>query len=185
MINENYIKYNYADFWRHQSYKYGIGEIEKFILAKILNASPRNAYEVGIGNGYPYAKMLHDNGVEVDGCDLSPVSVASARRLLGMRYDAKNIRVACLKEARVKRRYDCVYCIRSSWYIENLKDLIVDMINITQEKGMIVFDIMDEELLGYKTRIRKKARTFFEKYFRSHERGDENIFHNSYNGPLV
>lgn len=71
-----------SDAWDSRAYKYGIGENEKLIMGTIDKLHPTAVFEVGIGNGWPFAKHFCENGITVDGCDVSEDIVAKAKENL-------------------------------------------------------------------------------------------------------
>lgn len=142
MNERRYIEEKYSEFWEKQSYVYGIGNYENYILHEIETANPKNVFEVGIGNGYPFALSLKEKGIIVSGCDVAPRLVESTKSKLGGAYG--DIKVGTINEISIEYTYDVVYCVRVSWYMKE-KDFLrtLDkMIEITNNGGLIVFDVM-------------------------------------------
>lgn len=59
------------------------------------------------------------------------------------------IQVGELKNIKIKGKYDIVHCIRSSWYIQDFKDVLKDMFSMTNENGFVIFAIMEIGSLYY------------------------------------
>lgn len=143
MSRENALKNQYAMFWRTQSYHYGVGDIEKYVFNRIAEKNPKDAFEVGIGNGFPYAKHLQENGVVVSGCDIAPLSVWNARNTLGLQQNTSRIVCGDINKLEISEKFDLVYCLRSSWYIPDFQTTVKKMVSMTRSGGTIIFDIMD------------------------------------------
>lgn len=80
--DREYLVNDYSKFWDRQSYKYGIGTYEAFLIKLLKGAHPDDAFEVCIGNGWPIAKSLVESGIQVSGCDIAPSLIESARKML-------------------------------------------------------------------------------------------------------
>lgn len=142
MNERKYLEEEYSKFWEKQTYIYGLGSYENFILQKVESVNPKNVYEVGIGNGYPFAVSLKEKGITVSGCDVAPRLVESAKSKLG--GVCGEIKVGTIHEINIENTYDVVYCVRVSWYMKEKYFIrtLEKMIEITNDNGLIVFDVM-------------------------------------------
>lgn len=143
MSREEILKNNYAMFWEKQSYLYGVGDVEKYVFRRIAEFNPKDAFEIGIGNGFPYATHLQESGVLVSGCDIAPLSVWNAKKNLKLEHEKNRIICGDINQIDIPRQFDLVYCLRSSWYIPDFLATIRKMAGMTRPGGVILFDIMD------------------------------------------
>lgn len=136
----------YDLYWEKRAKNYGVSRYEKYIIYEIVKRTPKKVFEVGIGNGWPIGVALQKWNIKVCGCDISKRLVESARINLSC---SDEIQVGELKNIKIKGKYDVVYCIRSSWYIQDFKDVLKDMLSMTNENGFVIFDIMEIGSLYY------------------------------------
>lgn len=141
MKNKQYFINTYADFWKKQVRKYGIGTYEKKIIEILQSRKAETAFEVGIGTGWPIAAALYNNGVEISGCDPAPKLIMEARG------NYPNMKLYSGELKRSTEQYDLVYCIRVSWYINNFLETIIEMLNMCKKGGYVVFDIQNRRSL--------------------------------------
>ena len=142
---------------------YGASRYEKYIIHEIVKRKPQKVFEVGIGNGWPIGVALQKWNIKVFGCDISKRLVESARINLNC---SDKIQVGELKNIKIKGKYDIVYCIRSSWYIQDFKDVLKDMLSITNENGFVILDIMEVGSLYYLKMSWDLIKTYIYKVFR-------------------
>ncbi len=146
MNKEEYFEKVYASFWHNQVKKYGFTQHEDFALRKMLKNKPKTAFEVGIGTGWPMAVTLYkENNVQMSGCDISKSLIEEARENLG----DTELYVGELFDLDIKKKFDLVYCFRTSWYIKDFYKMLLQMSDMTNEGGMILFDIFDQFSLQY------------------------------------
>lgn len=143
MSREEILKNQYALFWQTQSLLYGIGAIEEYVFRRIAEFNPKDAFEIGIGNGFPYATHLQESGVLVSGCDIAPLSVWNAKKNLKLGHEKSRIICGDINQIDIPRQFDLVYCLRSSWYIPDFLATIRKMAGMTKPGGVFLFDIMD------------------------------------------
>lgn len=146
MSKEEYFEKVYASFWHNQVKKYGYTQYEDFALKSILKNKPKTAFEVGIGTGWPMAVALSkEKNVQISGCDISKSLIEEARENL---KDAE-LYVGELFDLDIKKKFDLVYCFRTSWYIKDFYKMLMQMSDMTNEGGMIFFDIFDKFSIQY------------------------------------
>lgn len=146
MNREEYFEKVYASFWHNQVKKYGITQYEDFALRKMLENKPKTAFEVGIGTGWPMAVTLNkEKNVQVSGCDISQSLVEEARENL----KDTELYVGELFNLDIEKKFDLVYCFRTSWYIKDFYKMLIQMSDMTNDGGMIFFDIFDKSSFQY------------------------------------
>lgn len=139
-----YYKNIYSKFWENQTKNYGYEKYTKNLVRLISKSSPRRAFEVGIGTGWPIGVALKEKGIKIDGCDIADSSVVLAQKEL---ENEEGIWVGDVLEYKGNALYDVTYCVRSSWCIPNFYLVLKKMISMTYGGGYIVFDVMDKNSL--------------------------------------
>lgn len=142
----------YDIFWDKQTIKYGVTQYEKYIIHEITRRKPEHVFEVGIGNGWPIGVALDKRDIIVHGCDISKKLISSAKKNLGNSSERSCIFAGEVQKYQGKGKYDVVYCVRTSWYIENFENTISKMISMTKD-GYVIFDIMQKESLYHVKQI--------------------------------
>ncbi len=151
---------NYSKIWEERVKKYGLAEGMDRII-DILSGLPCETYfELGIGTGWPLASGLIENGKDVYGCDLSAnvvlCAISDHSELYGKVYAgsiSEHDRLGVMK-------YDCTYCIRTSWCMKNFpKEELHRMIEITKPGGYVVFNIISGTSTHNKKSVGKKLKT--------------------------
>ena len=149
-----YFETTYSEFWKKQSQVYGKQEedgLNKIIdILKGLRA--KTAFEVGIGTGWPIASDLNDTGISISGCDVAESLIKVAQE----KYPQMKLYVGDIWQVPFeKEKYDLVYCIRSSWYMKDFLDVISKMLEIANNGGTVVFNILNSRnSLNRKARIK-------------------------------
>lgn len=137
-----YFETKYSEFWKKQSIVYGRQEDDGLdkIIEMLKNIHAKTAFEVGIGTGWPIASELYTDGTEVSGCDIAESLVRTAQG----NYPEMKLYVGDIWSVPFeKRKYDLVYCIRSSWCMKNFLNVTEKMLDITNEGGYVVFNILN------------------------------------------
>lgn len=137
-MNEKFYKESYGDYWVKAVKKYGIGQYERGILRMLKKCSPQNAFEIGIGTGWPFAEYLSKYGASVSGCDISKRVIKELKK----KYPSFHVYVGEFEQQECK--FDLLYCIRSSWYMDDFKTVLQMMIDSLKDGGFLIFDIMDK-----------------------------------------
>ncbi|MDY2699387.1 MAG: class I SAM-dependent methyltransferase [Lachnospiraceae bacterium] len=137
-----YFETTYSEFWKKQSQIYGKQEddgLDKIIeILKGLRA--KTAFEVGIGTGWPIASDLSDAGTSISGCDVAESLIKTAQE----NYPQMKLHVGDIWHVPFEeKKYDLVYCIRSSWYMKDFPDVILKMLEVTDDGGTVVFNILN------------------------------------------
>ena len=125
-----YFETKYSEFWKKQSKVYGKQENDGLdkIIKMLKNIHAKTAFEVGIGTGWPIASELYDDGTEVSGCDVAESLIRTAKE----NYPLMNLYAGDIwKVPFGEKKYDLVYCIRSSWYMKDFLNVILKMLDIT------------------------------------------------------
>lgn len=149
-----YFETKYSAFWKKQSKVYGKQEddgLDKIIeMLKKLHA--KTAFEVGIGTGWPIASDLSDNGTAVSGCDVAESLIRTARE----KYPQMKLYAGDIWQVPFEGvKYDLVYCIRSSWYMKDFPDVIQKMLEITNDGGTVVFNVLNSaNSINRKTKLK-------------------------------
>lgn len=145
MNKEEYFEKVYSSFWHNQVKKYGFTQYEDFALKRIMKNNPKTAFEVGIGTGWPMAVTLKAQNVQVSGCDISKSLIEEAK---GNLKDAE-LYVGELLDINVEKKYDLVYCFRTSWYIKDFYKVLMQMSDMTDVGGILLFDIFNKFSFQY------------------------------------
>ena len=153
-----------AQSWLKEVEQYGKNPYVLGVLNLIEKCNPRKVFDVGCGNGFPFASSLLEKNIEVHGCDLSlPLLQEAARQYPALRWHHTGYEHIVEKTG--GERYDVVYCLRSTWYFPDIIFALENMLKITKPGGVIIFDIMNSEspdISKFNREIRrKKYRTFF------------------------
>lgn len=145
MNKEEYFEKVYSSFWHNQVKKYGYTQYEDFAIKKMLKNEPKTAFEVGIGTGWPMAVTIKEQNIQVSGCDISKSLIEEAK---GNLKDAE-LYVGELLDLNIEKKFDLVYCFRTSWYIKDFYQMLIKMSEMTNEGGLLLFDIFNIFSLQY------------------------------------
>lgn len=136
---KTYFEQVYSEFWKIQSKKYGMEEVDK-IIELLLALKPGTVFEVGIGTGWPIASTLAEGGAKVSGCDISENLVLETKQ----KYPQMELFAGNIWDTAIDgKTYDIVYCIRSSWYMEDFPKVIAKMLDMTSPDGYVIFNIIN------------------------------------------
>lgn len=145
---KNYLAKRYAQFWLHQVKVYGHTSYHQNMLSLIESIgwrlNGRKMLECGIGTGYPFAMEFACQGWHVYGVDIAPLLIKecyqNARKAgLDIHSHVGDVESLPYKDS----VFDLTYCLQSTWYFEDLKRAIIEMIRVTKPGGYIIFDIMN------------------------------------------
>lgn len=140
---QNYFEQIYSKYWNHASKEYGLEDGVDSIIKIMKGLQINNAYEIGIGNGYPIADALERAGIQLSGCDISESMVMQAKQAHPkMELHVYDIQTA---EMNLEKKYDLVYCIRSSWYMKEFCHVIEKMISMADDNGYVIFNIINRD----------------------------------------
>ena len=138
---KEFMKNVYSKYWSRTRKEYGVGQYDKDLIHELtLNEKEKKILEVGIGDGIPYSNKLDEMGHEVYGIDISPAHVEKVKNSL------PNINVEVMDAEDLKfsdNFFDIVFCFRSTWYFTDLIKVISEMIRVTKNNGVIMFDIQN------------------------------------------
>ncbi len=137
-----YFETRYSEFWKEQSKIYGKQEDEGLdkIIEMLRGLHAKTAFEIGIGTGWPIASELYEDGTVVSGCDVSE----SLIRLAQKNYPEMNLYVGDIWQVPFEgKKYDLVYCIRSSWFMKDFLNVILKMLDIVNTGGTVVFNVLN------------------------------------------
>lgn len=137
----NYFDQVYSKFWTKTSQAYGMEDGLDSIIDILKNLHGKSAFEIGIGTGWPIADMLEKSGLSLAGCDISSSLIMQARQS----YPDMELYTGTIWDAGIDKelKWDIVYCIRSSWYMKDFLGVIEKMMQMTNENGYIVFNIIN------------------------------------------
>jgi SAM-dependent methyltransferase len=130
---KEYMKNIYSQSWSKDREAYGIGQYD-IDLISLLQSMKRSGkvLEVGIGDGFPYANQLAENGYAVFGIDISPTHIDMVKE------NHPNIK-AFIGDAEFldfeDDYFDIVYCFRSTWYFPDIIKAVSEMIRVIQPGG--------------------------------------------------
>lgn len=136
----------YSDFWKEKVREYGLKDGLDKIIAILKDLDAKDYFELGIGTGWPLASELINAGKNIYGCDLSASSVLSAVSDFPQLYGKVYAGTINDSERLDIQEYDCVYSIRSSWYMKDFPQReLRSMLELTKPGGYVVFDIINRE----------------------------------------
>lgn len=142
---KNYFEQVYSKFWTETSKKYGLEDGIDSIIEILKQLHVKTAFEVGIGTGWPIADSLLKSGIKMSGCDISESLITQAKKS----YPDMDLFAGTIWEVGINKRtasqYDMVYCIRSSWYMKEFLKVIEKMVQMTQNNGYVVFNIINRQ----------------------------------------
>ena len=153
-MSNRYFETVYSNFWKQESEVYGKQEEEGLdrIIEKLKSFQAENAFEVGIGTGWPIAAELYANGTHVAGCDVAESLIRTAQET----YPEMELFVGDIWQVPLEKgKYDLVYCIRSSWYMKDFLNVISRMLELTKSGGIVVFNILNNRNFSNKKAILK------------------------------
>jgi len=131
----------YSKFWSRTRKQLGVKQYDKDLIHELSNRLKKGKMlDVGIGDGFPYSKVLDEMGYEVYGIDLSPTHVNMVTETL------PNINVAIGDSEYLEFKdnfFDVVFCFRSTWYFTNLIKSISEMLRVVKDEGLILFDVQN------------------------------------------
>ena len=141
----NYFENVYSKFWTETSKAYGLEDGVDSIIEILQQLHGESAFEVGIGTGWPIADSLLKSGVKMSGCDISSSLVEQTRKT----YPDMDLFTGTIwdinKSALRNVKYDIVYCIRSSWYMQDFLRVRQKMLHMTRKNGYVVFNIINRQ----------------------------------------
>ena len=138
----NYFEQIYSKFWTEHSKAYGMGDGLDSIIDILQNLHGKSAFEIGSGTGWPIADLLEKGGLKLAGCDISSSLIMQTKQAYpNMELYAGTIWDVDIDE---KRKWDIVYCIRTSWQIKDFLLVIEKMLQMTNDNGYIVFNIINK-----------------------------------------
>ncbi len=145
----------YSDFWKKKVKEYGLGDGLSAIIDILKKLDCNDYFELGIGTGWPIANSLLDEHKNVYGCDISSNSVLEAvndyPQLFGKVYAGSIEEYSKLN----KPQFDCVYCIRSSWYMKDFpRTELMSMLKMTKPGGYLVFNIINSQSSQIKSSVK-------------------------------
>ena len=138
---EGYFKRVYSKVWQRRVQLYGFDDYLKAMVKLIKEKAPSSVFELAIGTAWPIAKELADAGVNVSGCDIAEELIDVARS----KYPEINSFVSGYEDLMTDKKYDTVYCLRSTWYFRDILQALDKMFSIVKEDGYVVFDIMNAD----------------------------------------
>ena len=107
----------YSQYWSRASRKYGLDAYCAGLLRLIKSQfSPKNVFELAIGNGFPFAENLARSGIDVTGCDISEDLVAELKQS----FPEIRAFVGGYIDNSFAEQFDVVYCLRSTWYFPDI-----------------------------------------------------------------
>ncbi|MGE5466093.1 MAG: class I SAM-dependent methyltransferase [Ignavibacteria bacterium] len=154
---ERWKRETYPDYWSRKSREYGLDGYCQGLIALVESQRPATAFELAIGNGFPFAENLLKRGIAISGCDISESLIEELDRC----YPEANGHVGGYEDlaaldAVVKERHDVVYCFRSSWYFPDIARAIAFMLHFAKPEGVIMFDIMNADSPSNQWMVRDK-----------------------------
>jgi len=143
MDRKTYMKEIYSTYWSTAREKiYGFLDYDKNLCNYICDKIPRNGelLEIAIGTGYPFADFFQKTGYTVYGIDISPDLIEKCKQL----YPNIHCKVGDAEELDYPdSKFDCTYCIHSSWLFPDLNKAIDEMLRVTRPGGLVIFDLQN------------------------------------------
>ena len=143
MDRKTYIKEIYSAYWITAREKiYGFPDYDRNLCNFISDKIPQNdeLLEVAIGTGFPFADFFQKTGYNVYGIDISPTLIEKCKQLNpnihGKVGDAEKLDYPSDK-------FGCTYCFHSSSYFPDLTKAIDEMLRVTRQGGLVIFDIQN------------------------------------------
>lgn len=155
--NKDYYEVVYSKAWKKRCIEYGLDDGVDKIIDIMSSLDADSAFEVGIGTGYPIADSLAKRGIRITGCDISENLINETKRL----HSDFELFAGSLWDYEDSEKFDLVYCIRSSWYISDFLDEIGIMLDMCNDNGHVVFNILNSRNTSNKKTRRQNQRTSF------------------------
>lgn len=136
MDKKNFIKNTYYKSWETKNKTATEDDYYSLIFDLFNTLEIKNAFEVAIGDGKPFAQKLSEK-IIVDGIDLSDqlVAIANQNDNINAYYgDAETYQIG---------DYDLIYCLRSFWYFDQWKMVLENMLKAS--KKYVIFDVLNGE----------------------------------------
>ena len=138
---KEYMRNIYSKNWSRKRKEYGVGQYDKDLINELSKETKNTRIlEVGIGDGFPYANALDEMGYQVYGVDISPVHVDMVKESLPninvQIGDAENLDFT-------DNFFDVVFCFRSTWYFPDVIKSISEMLRVSKNDGLVIFDIQN------------------------------------------
>lgn len=138
---KKYLTESYAKFWQKKVADYGVDESCERLLKHFPAASLKGpVLDASIGTGEPMCRLLPFSDAQLFGTDLSLESLKRCR------HDFPTVHVVCADVENLPFRngsFQTVYCIRSTWYFENLTPSLDSLWNVTGPTGRLIFDYLE------------------------------------------
>ena len=144
--------------WLREVETYGKNAYVNGLLRLIEERRPAHVFDMGIGNGFPFASSLLEKNIRVDGCDVSDFLLEDLRkkypsvRAFHTSYEHIGDHIGI-------ERYDVAYCLRTSWYLPDLFSALAALRALTKPGGTMVFDTMNSaspQVAQFKKQMRWK-----------------------------
>ena len=143
MDRKTYMKDVYWQYWiSARDKKYGFLEYDRNLCDYISSNIPQGAtlLEVAVGTGYPFAAFFSAAGYAVHGVDISPQLIQECQKL----FPSISCKVGDVENLDYPNGYfDATYCFHSTWYFPDLKRAIDEMLRVTRQDGLVIFDIQN------------------------------------------
>ncbi len=143
---KEFYRTKYPGIWKKRVKHYGFTEYHREIL-RLLNAQEgEKILECGIGIGWPLAISLGRKGINITGVDISSELLEQCQT----NFHKENLTIDCYKIDMDRTNlpfkdgsFDKVYFISTSWYLLNIKNALSEMVRVTKQKGLVIFDILN------------------------------------------
>ena len=154
-------KETYPAYWSGKSREYGLDGYCCGLIDLIKSHEPACAFELAIGNVFPFAENLQGAGIAVSGCDISDLLIQELKRCSSLvRGYVGGYEDMYALDAIIQMRYDIVYCLRSTWYFTDIAGAITFMMNFVRPGGTVIFDIMNLDSPCNRRMVRNKYLCF-------------------------
>lgn len=148
MDRKTYSRDIYSKYWitarESNSFSKGLLEYEKNMCDYISKQISKGGklLDVAIGTGYPFGYFLQRAGYRVNGIDIAPILIEKCQEL----FPNINCHVGDAEDLEYPDNYfDCVYCFNATFYFTNLNKALDEMLRVTKEEGLVIFDIKNSK----------------------------------------
>ena len=148
MDRKTYSRDIYSKFWitarEEHSFSKGLLKYETNLCNYICkNVHPgKKLLDAAIGTGSPFGDFFQKAGFSVHGIDIAAILVQKCQQL----YPNIKCKVGDVEDLDYPDEYfDCTYCFNSTFYLPDLNKAINEMLRVTCQGGILIFDIKNRD----------------------------------------
>jgi ubiquinone/menaquinone biosynthesis C-methylase UbiE len=162
--HEKYMQNQYSKYWiKARLEKYGFQMYDKNLIEYVEGIiSEGRILEVAIGTGYPFAETFHKKGYSVSGIDISPLLIRHCK----LNYPEINCIIGSAEELPFDdQNFDITYCFHSTWYFNDIVKSINEMVRVTKNGGLVIFDTININNKSILESYNKKKKRYKFRFF--------------------